>query len=118
MAQSVFAFEQPVFRKLRRPHMSGWLLVFGAATWLVLYAGLGWRFWMRGIHLLAESISNSRKALPEDYPLMLLENRLFDEIGKVIERMRIERDASFEQLFSSLYGGLDARELRGLEQIS
>jgi restriction system protein len=51
MAQSVFAFEQPVFRKLPRAHVSGWLLVFGAATWLILYAGLGWRLWTRGIHL-------------------------------------------------------------------
>ena len=51
MAQTVFAFEQPVFRKLQRPHTNGWLLTFGAVTWLLLYAGLGWRFWTRGIHL-------------------------------------------------------------------
>ena len=48
MAQSVFAFEQPVFRKLQRPRISIWLLIFGAATWLMLYAGIGWRFWTAG----------------------------------------------------------------------
>ncbi len=51
MAQTVFAFEQPVFRKLQRPHINLWLLIFGAAIWLALYAGIGWRFWTRGIHL-------------------------------------------------------------------
>jgi restriction system protein len=55
MAQFAFAFEQPfqrpVVRKLPRPGWRGWLLVFGSAAWLALYAGMGWRFWMRGVHL-------------------------------------------------------------------
>ena len=51
MAQVAFAFEQPSVRKLPRPWLSPWLLVFGSATWLALYAGMGWRFWVRGVHL-------------------------------------------------------------------
>jgi restriction system protein len=55
MAQFAFAFEQPfqrpVVRKLAWPGWRGWLLVFGSAAWLTLYAGLGWRFWVRGVHL-------------------------------------------------------------------
>jgi restriction system protein len=51
MAQSTFAFEQPALRKLPRPRISPWLVVFGVATWLMLYAAMGWRFWTRGIHL-------------------------------------------------------------------
>jgi restriction system protein len=51
MAQSVFAFEQPSLRKFGRPRLSPWLLVFGAIVWMLLYAGIGWRFWTRGVHL-------------------------------------------------------------------
>jgi restriction system protein len=51
MAQSVFAFEQPLVRKFQRPRLGGWLLVFGVIAWLGLYGGMGWRFWTRGIHL-------------------------------------------------------------------
>jgi restriction system protein len=49
MAQTVFAFDQPVFRKPVRLRAGPWLLAFGMATWLMLYAGMGWRFWWRGI---------------------------------------------------------------------
>lgn len=51
MAQIAFAFEQPAVRKLSRPWLNPWLLVFGSAAWLALYAGMGWRFWVRGVHL-------------------------------------------------------------------
>lgn len=55
MAQTAFAFEQPferpVARKLPRFGLRGGLLIFGSAVWLAIYAGMGWRFWVRGIHL-------------------------------------------------------------------
>jgi len=51
MAQLAFAFEQPSVRKPARPWLSPWLLVFGSATWVALYTGMGWRFWERGLHL-------------------------------------------------------------------
>lgn len=55
MAQFAFAFEQPfqrpVVRKPLRPGWRGWLLVFGSAVWPALYAAMGWRFWVRGVHL-------------------------------------------------------------------
>jgi hypothetical protein len=50
MAPTVFAFEQPVFRQPARLRAGPWLLAFGVATWLMLYAGMGWRFWSRGIN--------------------------------------------------------------------
>lgn len=118
-AQRVSEFNETIYRTFISP----WVQVLGN-RWVA--EGLKWMHpmrtsryllseafnpWMSGIHFLAESISKIRKPLPEDHPLMLLENMLFDEVGKGIERVRIERDASFEQLFSLLYGGLDAREL-------
>ena len=51
MASTVFAFEQPSIRKLARPRLSGGLLALGTAFWLLLYAGMGWRFWVAGVHL-------------------------------------------------------------------
>ena len=55
MASTVFAFEQPFesppVRRFARPRLNGWLLLLGSAVWLALYAGMGWHFWMRGVHL-------------------------------------------------------------------
>jgi len=55
MASTVFAFEQPFesppVRRFARPRLNGWLLLLGSAVWLALYAGMGWRFWLRGVHL-------------------------------------------------------------------
>ena len=55
MAPIVFAVEQPfsrpTVRKLPRPGLRGSLLVLATAAWLALYAGMGWRFWVRGVHL-------------------------------------------------------------------
>lgn len=55
MAPIAFAFEQPfarpVVRRLPQPGLRSWLLVLASAAWLALYAGMGWRFWVRGVHL-------------------------------------------------------------------
>lgn len=61
--------------------------------------------WMRGVAMLAETVAKDRKPLPEDHPLIEKERELFDEISTAIERARVGRDASYEQLFSLLYGG-------------
>ncbi len=58
MAQSIFAFEQPVLRKFQRPRLNRWLLLFATATWVTLYAAMGRRFWIRGIHL-SDSLDSS-----------------------------------------------------------
>lgn len=51
MAQITYTFQQPIFRRGQRPATLLMLLLLGTAVWLLLYAGLGWRFWVRGVHL-------------------------------------------------------------------
>jgi restriction system protein len=55
MAHFAFTFEEsfqpPPVRKFQRPRLNGGLLLLGSAAWLALYAGMGWRFWARGVHL-------------------------------------------------------------------
>ncbi len=61
--------------------------------------------WMRGVALLAEVIAKCRRPLPDNHPLLQMEQRTFDQIGDYIEQARTGRDASFEQAFKLLYGG-------------
>ena len=51
MAPKSFAFEQPGWRKAQTPGMGLGVLLFGTLLWVLLYMGLGWRFWPRGFHL-------------------------------------------------------------------
>ena len=51
MAPTSFAFEQPGWRKVRNPSIGLGVLLFGTLVWVLLYMGLGWRFWTRGVHL-------------------------------------------------------------------
>jgi len=61
--------------------------------------------WMRGVAMLAQTVAKDRRPLPKDHPLIEKEHELFDEISTAIERARVGRDASYEKLFSLLYGG-------------
>jgi restriction system protein len=51
MSQYTYSFQQPIFRRGNRAGTLVSLLLFGTCTWVLLYAGLGWRFWVRGVDL-------------------------------------------------------------------
>ena len=55
MTTQTFALDQPTPRPTSRrtPRFYGGLLLLTAATlaWLLLYGGVGWRFWVRGVDL-------------------------------------------------------------------
>ncbi len=82
-----------------------WMHPMRASRYLLSEEFNPWMFWVR---FLAECISKERKPLPKDHPLMELEEELFEDVGRAIERARIGRDTTYERLFSLLYGELNA----------
>lgn len=49
MTQTTFAFELPAWRRTGRIRWQPASLFFATLVWLLLYAGLGWRLWTRGL---------------------------------------------------------------------
>ncbi|MCB1471132.1 MAG: DUF3141 domain-containing protein, partial [Rhizobiaceae bacterium] len=82
-----------------------WMHPMRASRYLLSEDFNPWMFWVR---FQAECISKERKPLPKDHPLMEFEEELFEDVGRAIERARIGRDTTYEQLFSLLYGELNA----------
>lgn len=63
--------------------------------------------WMRGIAALAEAVAKAREPLPDDHPMIEHERAFIEQASKAIEHGRNARDAVAEQVFSTLYGGVN-----------
>lgn len=59
--------------------------------------------WMRGIAALAGPLAGERHPLAKDHPLIERERAAVEEVTRALEKVRVARDAGYEQLFSVLY---------------
>jgi restriction system protein len=50
MAHHTLAFELPAWRRTSRTRWQPAFLLFATLVWLIIYSGLGWRFWTRGLN--------------------------------------------------------------------
>ena len=60
--------------------------------------------WMGPFSVLAEAVSQNRKALSEDHPLLARERQLISEINAFWDSARRLRDAAQERTFKTMYG--------------
>ena len=72
--------------------------------------------WMKGVAMLAEPIAKTRAALPPDHPLIAHEREAIGELGQLVKDVREVRDATYEQVFSMLYGDPVANAMLSLER--
>lgn len=61
--------------------------------------------WMRGIAVLADTVRQNRRPLPQDDPLLARERAFLAQITEAIEDSRVRRDVVLEQVFRTSYGG-------------
>ena len=60
--------------------------------------------WMRGVAMLADTVSKGRQPLPKEHPLIEREREAFGEVSQGLEKAREARDAACEQTFGLIYG--------------
>ncbi|MFG1389403.1 DUF3141 domain-containing protein, partial [Xanthobacter versatilis] len=65
----------------------------------------GFMPWMRGVRWLAEQVAADRHPAAADNPFKVEEEHVVSRVAEGIEQGRRLRDALWERLFDSLYGG-------------
>jgi hypothetical protein len=61
--------------------------------------------WMSPCAVLAEAVSENRRSLPADHPLIAQERRVIETVSAFSAALRRLRDATEERTFTTLYGG-------------
>lgn len=98
-------FLSPWVQALANPwlaEMGRWLHPMRTSRYL--FAG-SFSPWMRGIAVLADTVRQSRRPLPQDDALLARERALLAQVTEAIEDTRVRRDAVLEQVFRTRYGG-------------
>lgn len=102
-------FLSPWTQALANPwlaEMGKWLHPMRTSRYL--FAG-SFNPWMRGIAIIADTVRQSRRPLPEDDPLLTQERAFLAAVTEAIEDARVRRDALLERAFSAGYGAVPDR---------
>lgn len=59
--------------------------------------------WTRGIAIFAAAVAKNRHPLAKDHPLIEQERKAAANVSEILEKVRIARDAVYEQAFSALF---------------
>lgn len=96
-------FVSPWVQALANPwtaEMLKWLHPMRTSRYLVSEA---FNPWMRGVAMLAETLSKTRHPLPENAPLIEQERTWIGNVTQALEDLRKVRDSAYEQTFSRLF---------------
>lgn len=77
----------------------------------------GFMPWMRGVRWLAGQINADRHPVGADNPFKVEEERIVSRVAEVIEQGRRLRDALWERVFDSIYGGAESAHPSGPEPL-
>ncbi|MBY0560096.1 MAG: DUF3141 domain-containing protein [Hyphomicrobium sp.] len=111
--RQVSEFNEGVYRTFFSPWVQAmsnpWIAL--AAQWLHPMRTSRYMFsdsfapWMAAFSTLADIISNDRKPLSDDHPLIAQERQLIAQTSSSWETLQRVRDAAEERAFASIYGG-------------
>jgi hypothetical protein len=102
-------FASPFVQAIGTPWMAEllkWLHPMRASRYLFSEA---FNPWMRGVAMLAAAVARNRHPLAKDHPLIEREREAEKEVSGLLEKVRVARDAIYEQTFSALFDPWGAR---------